>query len=443
MRFFEHKLSLIILLISLPLLFLPKINLISFNSETAGLRIDDFILFLIGALLMWSHALSHQRLYKVEGWILILTGLSLLSFFSNLLLVSNQTLHMNAKIFYTVRLLEYFIFFYIGAMASQYFKDSTIVRVFFLWNLFLMLLQKFNLVGAVTVSGYHTDVSTRVYGVASFPSEMGLLLNLMFCYMIYDQTNRSKFVNLFESPSIRYFLHKFYLYWMFGLFGALVIFTGNRISIVALLVCFLYRLKQEFSLRSLGAFSFFLILMPILLVGIGFAIAQTASVYERSIDLFSFKNFELAHIVWEQIDMTKNPVGNEVISAVNYDMSWWMRIHKWIYVLKAYISNPVCYLQGLGPGFAWAALDGGLLRIFVENGILGAFVYWKFFAALFHINRQIKWMIIAFFINMIFFDAYLAYKTMSFLFFLSGYAFERQHSLSPSLLSRKQSHLVA
>ena len=125
--------------------------------------------------------------------------------------------------------------------------------------------------------------------------------------------------------------------------------------------------------------------------------------------------------------MTRNPVGNEVILAANYDMSWWMRIHKWIYVIKAYVTNPECYLQGLGPGFAWAALDGGLLRIFVEYGIIGSFLFWKFFSSIYHINRQLKWMMISFMINMVFFDAYLAYKTMSFLLFIAGDAFERQH----------------
>ncbi len=426
MRFFEHKLSLGVVFIALPLLFLPKINLISFNSETAGLRIDDMVLFFIGALLMWSHAYSHQRLYKVEGWLLLLTAFSFLSFFSNRLLVSSHILYMDAKIFYTIRLLEYFIFFYIGAIASQYFRDSTIVRAFFLWNLVLMILQKLNLAGAITVTGYSTDVSTRVHGIASFPSEMGLLINLIFCYLIFDRTTRSQFVRLFSSPWTRYLLGKFYLYWMFALCGTLVIFTGNRVSIVALLVCFLWRLKEEFSLRSIGSAVLAMISIPFIIAGVFFLVVQTASVYERSADLFSYKNLGLAQMVWEQIDLSKSPVGNEIISATDYDMSWWMRIHKWVHVLKAYITHPECYLQGLGPGFAWAALDGGLLRILVEYGVIGTFLFWKFFRCLYRINEQIKWMMVAFLLNMIFFDAYLAYKTMSLLFFLCGYAFERQ-----------------
>lgn len=434
MRFFANKISLALLFISLPLLFLPKINLVSFGGETAGLRIDDLILFFVGGLLMWSHSLSHKKLYKIEGWILLLTLFSILSFLSNRILVSSNILHMDAKIFYTFRLLEYFIFFYIGALASQHFNGSAIIRAFFLWNIGLMLLQKFNLAGALTVEGYTQDVSTRVQGIASFPSEMGLLLNLLFCYMIWDDSARSRFVNLFSKAQVRDFLSKFYLYWMFCLFGIFVVFTGNRISIAALLFCFLFRLKREFSLRSMSSLMLMAIFLPLLVVGVGFIIAKTASVYERSADLLSSKNLKLAQIVWDKIDMTKNPLGNEVVTSTSYDVSWWMRIHKWVFIMKAYVSNPECWLQGLGPGFAGSALDGGILRIMTEYGLVGVFLFWKFFSCIYRINPQTKWMMIAFMMNMIFFDAYLAYKTMSFLLFASGYAFERQLSPKTSII---------
>jgi hypothetical protein len=103
-----------------------------------------------------------------------------------------------------------------------------------------------------------------------------------------------------------------------------------------------------------------------------------------------------------------------------------MRIHKWIYALKIYFDHPESYLQGIGPGFAFAALDGGLLRILTENGLIGAFLYWMFFASIYHQSKQLAWMVLVFVINMIFFDVYLAYKPMILLFFVSGYTYARQ-----------------
>ena len=87
-----------------------------------------------------------------------------------------------------------------------------------------------------------------------------------------------------------------------------------------------------------------------------------------------------------------------------------------------YITHPECYRQGVGPGFAWSALDGGLIRILTEYGLIGVLViFWRLFSLLYKINPQLKWMIIAFLMNMIFFDAYLAYKSTSFLFFVAGW----------------------
>lgn len=427
MRFFDHRLSLFILLFTLPLLFLPKINLISVDSgETAGLRIDDLVLFFLALLLMWSHTLSHQRMDKIEGWILLLTGFSFLSFFSSRLLSSSQVLYTEAKIFYTVRLLEYFLFFYIGAIASHYFQRHTIIRAFFLWNVFIMLLQKFQITGGVSSEGYYGDVSSRVQGIASFPSEMGLILNLLFCYMVYDPSLSSRLRRFFDTPFSEYFSRKLYLYSLFFLCGMFVIFTGNRISIVALLLCFFCALKQVINFRSAGSFITLMIVIPILLGGVGFFVAQSAGVYDRSLDLFSWKNLDLFSIVWEKIDLTKSPMGNEVVSSENYDASWWIRIHKWLFAAKSYLTHPECYLQGLGPGSMGAALDGGLLRIVTEYGLIGVVLFWKFFACLYRLNQQTKWMVIAFLINMIFFDAYLAYKTMSLLLFSCGYIFECQ-----------------
>ena len=288
MRFFEKKLSLFILFLCLPLLFLPKINLISFESETAGLRIDDLVLLIVGAFLMYSHTLSHQHLFKIEGWILLITGFSVISFISNRFSCSTHFLYMDAKIFYIFRLFEYFMFFYIGAISSRYFKVSTIVAYFFIWNLAWMTLQKMSIAGAVTSIGYNDDVSTRVFGIASFPSEMGLLLNLIFCFMIFDETSRFRIVDIFP-PTARFFLRKFYIYWMFALFGMFVIFTGNRISILALILCFFARIGKEISFRSIASMVLLMFFLPFLVFGVGYIISQTASVYERSLDLFCIR----------------------------------------------------------------------------------------------------------------------------------------------------------
>jgi hypothetical protein len=70
-----------------------------------------------------------------------------------------------------------------------------------------------------------------------------------------------------------------------------------------------------------------------------------------------------------------------------------------------------------------AGLDGGFLRILTEYGIIGSFLFWKLFSTIYHKTLQLKWMVISFAINMIFFDVHLAYKPMSLLFFITGFAY--------------------
>jgi hypothetical protein len=423
MRFFDRKLSGLVLILSIPLLFLPKINLIKLGeSETAGIRIDDVVLFFLFILFGWAHFILNKRINKIEGWVLIWTAFSLLSFLLNKLFVLTGLLRDEAKIFYVFRFFEYFLFFYIGVSSTSIFSKNRVVSYFFLWNFVIILLQKFSIIGAMTSEGYVDNVSTRVYGVASFPSEMGLLLNLLFCYFIYLPKEKARIVADFP-PLLRRFFKKSYLYLVFLVCTVLVIWTGNRISIVAIFICFLFKLKSELSIRSIGSLVAIAAVVIGLLIGSFYLISMTESVYKRSEDLLSWKNLSLVEVMWDRVDFDTESTDVGKADLEGYDLSWLLRIHKWMYAIKMYVYHPECCLQGLGPGANGAALDGGLLRILTEYGLIGSWIFWKIFSLIAKLNLQLKWMVIALFINMVFFDAYLAYKIMSLLFFAAGHGY--------------------
>ena len=238
MRLFDRRLSFLLLLLSLPLLFRPKINLLRMEGETAGIRVDDGILFLAAGLLFWAHFALNKRMTEIERRISLLTLFAVVSFAINQVLVMMGLIHVKAKILYALRLFEYFLFFYIGIHASRFFTISQIMKAFLGWNIFLMLMQKFHLIGGITSLGYSGDVVGRVRGIASFPSEMGVLLNILFCFLVFSPDPWGKWVYMIPQP-FRIFVQRTYLYWMFAVFSVLIVFTGNRISILALLICFL------------------------------------------------------------------------------------------------------------------------------------------------------------------------------------------------------------
>lgn len=440
----DKKLSLLLLLFAIPLLFLPKFNILAVGSETAGIRYDDVVLFIASFILLFSRLSSKKAYEPLEKVIFLITAFSLVSFVINRLLFSMQLLYVPANLLYALRLFEYFLFFYIGFVASHYMKISSVIGVFFLWNVALIFLQRLGVIGAITVSGYHSVVSERVYGIASFPSEMGLILNLLYCFFAFKEPSL-KWLQVFKSPLLRTFLEKSLPYWMAMFFAILIIFTGNRISLAALLVTFLVRVWKD-----LKGFSFLItfFFLPLIAIGGFFAVKGSAGIYERSLHLLSYDNVRLSTFIWDRVDLRYSPMGNEkeegmALKAIkdkqekkrNYDPSWKIRIHKWIYAAKSYLSLPLVYFQGLGPGFAGSALDGGILRIVVENGLLGAYLYFLFFYKLAKINPQMKWMTFSFVINMLFFDAYLAYKSMSLFLFAAGGLYSHSLNLAKSPFS--------
>lgn len=423
MRLFEKPFAFLLVACGVMLLFLPKINLVSLNNETAGLRIDDLFLLFLGILVGWAHFMLGQRTSAIERWMAVLTGFSFISFGFNKLFVMEGWLQANASVLYCVRLAEYFVFFYIGALSTQFFKTSTLIRAFFFWNVLLIILQKANILGQFTVSGY-SSVSERVVGIASFPAEAGMLLNFLFCFMIFNE-EPSKHLKKFVPPNLQDFFSKTYVYWIFLIFTVLVILTGSRISIVGLVLPFLYRIKMEFQRQSVASWFFASVFLVLSVVVNVVLIQHNEAVSKRSEGLLSMRNLELVVSAWDRTDTERDPIDNDTVKFKDYDLSWWIRIHKWCYALKVYWTHPECWLQGVGPGFASSALDGGLLRIVTEYGLIGCVLFWQLFRAIARQSVQLRWMMITFAINMIFIDVYLAYKVMSLLFFISGYTWSQ------------------
>jgi hypothetical protein len=399
----------------LPLLFLPKINLLPIAGETAGIRIDDLILAIAAILMLWIRCNVPTALTAIESTLVAIVMFSIASFALNQLFVAHGWLHVNGSIYYCLRLFEYFLFFYIGAIASRYLSIEKITMLFFSWNLLLMALQKIGLLGIFTSSGYQPYSGDRMLGVASFGAEMGLLLDMLFCCMITAAPTP-----LFSQlSSMQQWKNRLYPPFLLLLCLFLAILTGARTAIITLPICFLLNFKlldRNPKIQPLLAMATLFVAAAVTAYGLH----HFSSILNRSQGLFSSSNFHLISTVWSNIPTEHDPIGREIISNLGYDTSWWMRLHKWCYALKIYVQHPESWLQGIGPGFAMAALDGGYVRIIAELGILGSMLYARLFFLLAALSPQMLLVMTAFLINMLFFDAYLAYKPMCLLFLLAG-----------------------
>lgn len=423
MQVFDKRSTLLLLILSLPLLFLPKINLVAVGEQTAGLRIDDAILLGLSIVCFWANFSSRKYLTDIEIALFSLVGFSILSCVINHLFYAAGLLSVKASFLYSFRILEYFLFFYIGIFAFRFCRIETIIGAFFLWNLLLMILQKFQIIGIFSVEGY-MPADDRMLGIASFGSEIGLLLNLMFSFLMYQNAIVSK--RIYLPIELKRVVSTIYPYILLLLFVYLVVLSGARMAIFALFVSFLFYLKDITSWKRPSSYILPLGALTIGILLMIYALYTASDIISRSKGLLSFANLDLISVVWDNIALEYNPIGRESVRMGSYDASWWMRIHKWCYALKLYWLHPESWLQGIGPGFAMAALDGGFLRILTELGIIGCVLYGRLFYLIARQSTQLYWMMVAFMLNMVFFDVYLAYKPMSLLFLIVGYAYASQ-----------------
>ena len=222
------------------------------------------------------------------------------------------------------------------------------------------------------------------------------------------------------SPVLRQGLQRIFPYLLALVFGLAITLTGSRTPLVVVGLHSIYRLCQQISWSKPLAVSLTVLAFTALSTFFYFVIVNIDFIALRGTDLFSFSNLSLIQTVWDNISIDYSPIDNEVVEFNEFDLSWWLRIHKWMYVVKIFCFYPQCWLQGIGPGFAFSALDGGLLRVVVEYGLVGSFLFWKLFRSIYQVNPQLKWMVIALAINMITLDAQMAYKPMSLLLFVAG-----------------------
>lgn len=429
-QLFDRRSSFILVFLCLPFLFLPKINLIKFGSETAGIRADDLMLFALSGAVYWAHFALNRTFNEIEKWIGIITLYSFLSFGINYVSHQMGWIPFPARIPYCVRIFEYFLYFYIGLMAYQFLKLDGCIKAFFIFNLSICVFQKFNLVGGFMADGYVPSTSWRLLGICSFPGELGAILNMLYAYFAFTPMQKTFLSKIFPIHGLASWYLPLRTYWLFALFGLLIIFSGSRIAIIALGITFLVRLYQEVKTYSKVYLIPAIAFSSILFIVCAYTLSQTNSIAERSSSLFSMGNIKIMELVWNDLDIDvteyPDPEENTELNKFDTDLSWLIRIHRWFFALKVWAYNPQSWLFGVGPGFASAAVDGGWVRMVAEYGIFGLILFILLFKQMALQSRVMFWIMISFAFNMLFFDVYLAYKPMSFIFLCSGFTYAAQ-----------------
>src|ERR1700730_11893772 len=128
------------------LLLLPKINLISFRNETAGIRFDDFILLTVITLLLsgWIADLD----FKIDAVPAMAFAVVAVFCTSNLINASHS------NFLYSLRLIEYLVFFWSGKSFVRHCNFTSFVEMLLGINCGFIFLQYAGIVGGFTADGY-------------------------------------------------------------------------------------------------------------------------------------------------------------------------------------------------------------------------------------------------------------------------------------------------
>jgi hypothetical protein len=388
------------------LFFIPKLNLISIANETAGIRIDDFVLLFVGMLLIYRWI--KQLGFNIERLPLIGFGVVAAFCMSNLINAGHS------NVLYSVRLAEYLVFFWSGKALVKSGHDFTgLVKLLIGINCALILFQYAGFIGGFSADGYVSQLD-RPFGLSNHPAEMGALLNLLFAALVFGTPAKLWSWSLLVVPCI--------------------FITGSRSALLThclLASVYVYQHsanRTKFALRTAAVAG---VLVTIL------AIIPNPTT-KRSADIFSLQNIEIFKSLYDSIPVDKTfsgfvDGGAPEDGPESVDASWYARGVKWAHVVRVMFSASwTIWIFGLGPGALGPALDGGWLRLLGETGLVGTLAFLFMMRKISSLSQSCSMVVLALAANMVMIDSHNAYRVMAFLFLFAGYTYATRLRLAAS-----------
>ena len=422
---FNYKEVIIVILFTL--ICIPKVNLISFAGESAGLRIDDIIILASAFVLFFKNKLIPVNIDRAFLIYYLFVFIALISYFFNRVFSDEPSL------FYVIRNLEYFIFFVAGTLLANPLKLIKFLYTYFVIQVVALILQYFSLLPSFSstnglIFGYLTGTTGGPWEVATTLSLSVivildyLLLNKKYknAFLVFMFTNFIFLIVGQRSPIVAVFLvFILSIYVRVGIYKYLKNVKGIIIFLLAPIIYYFYLIYQSQGFLfdpydSLGRF---------------ISIFNSTNFITVFIGYYNYIDVDLAdHIITTRY--SRIPIGSW--ADLSYiDLSLVQRIEKWAYAIKTFVSlMPLSIFIGIGPGWSGPSLDSGILRLFIENGLIGAIFYFSFLYEVFKKNRNSIFIILILLLNMVFIDVNISYKVMALFLFIAGVFFRNKDFMS-------------
>ena len=404
----------VIILLFFILISIPKINLISVEGESAGLRVDDIIIFASAFVLFYKNKLIPMN---IDRAFLIYYAFVFIALFSYLI---NRSFSDAPSLFYVVRNVEYFMFFVAGTLLGKPSRLIQFLVTYFVIQVVIVILQYFLLFPAFS----STDGMIFGYlsGTTGGPWELSTTLSLTAIVILDYLLLNKKYSKAF---------------FMFLFTNLIFLFLGQRSPIVALFLVFVFSIYLRVGIyKYLKSVKGMLIFITVPIFYYFFLIYQSLGfIFEKNDAMGRFAliisskggiTTFIDYYNYIDVDSFRVPIGSWA-NLEHLDLSWVQRIEKWSYAIKTFVSMmPKSIFIGIGPGWSGPSLDSGMLRLFIEHGIIGTILFFAFLNEVFKKNRNAIFIILVLLLNMVFIDVNISYKVMALFLLIAGVFFRNE-----------------
>lgn len=414
-----------IFLINLLIIFValfPKINIISVGTSSAGIRVEDFLLALICALL-FVFSKYNRKNKAVDKDFLQLKKIFYLYFVMSIIStvygIMRGYVSPIVSVLFVVRKLEYFLMLYIG---YYYGKKSTKININFLnfvvlFHFMICILQLFGVVGSFNRGEMLSTLTQgRVSSTFNGAYELSAFLLLILPYYVKKIIEPGKE----KISSIVYIC----------LITICIILSMSRTSLIIEIVIFALMIYKYGVLknRKIGQKVFIIFLTLIL---------PLFSVIVPKIDLSRFENLNLKKTIYifqytwkyknfNKYILTGSWYGNSIYTlnqfdAMGYDGSLYQRVSHWMQLIDGWMMSP---LIGVGVSVSGNSADGNYIKLLVETGIFGLALWCILLKKVYVIlNKEKSWILFSYIsvlLGSLFIDLFDSSKVIMTLWLLVG-----------------------
>jgi len=340
-----------------------------------GTDVTTFDVASVGILALFIQTMSVQ--YSKVMRIAVLIVLS--GFFS--IVMNLETLNSTPKaVFYAVRILEYSLWFYVGLRA-----DTGLVK-------FLILVIFIKSIVSFYVGMYITPLDYLF-----FKYDYDIVATFLILSLFYLKGNNkgAMFLSLIASSLMSTrsaYFGIFYIVYYFIQMNKGVILKNIPVILIFLFIILATTMNE-------------LLINRLLLVFHYDNISAIYKAYQESIYATSYHDF-----VYE----------NRSLFTDNGDLSFQLRLRKWMYYIGQLSGNPMHIFYGFGVSSFGGAADSSIMRIFLEGGLIMFYFYWALVKQLIkycYSGKEYIYLIIALSIML---DISFSSAVMPLVFFLIG-----------------------